>query len=362
MTLAERELIVSRIMAGSLLCTVYTEEGCRLSLFVKRPTTEQIYLGQELYMDYKQELEWAGCPTESEINDWMLKAKLWSQEKETELKAHEKNLEDFKVNLYEAAFKSSARVKIKKLIKSAREMYSELMQQKSMFFYLSCSGAASILRSKYLLAMSLYYMDGKPFYNNAEEYWQSHSNYILEQIIEYYQQNRLTESTYRELARTEPWRPIWNCKRSEGKVFGLAPVDMNEEQRNLSIWSNLYDNVYEHSESPADIVIENDDMLDGWMILQRRKRAQEMDKKYAEDFAVSDKIKEATEVLIPAETLEDAQRIYNMNDDHARRVIRQRENFIRKHGKVPEGALPDNMMQIQQELTKMYIEKGKSSG
>jgi hypothetical protein len=343
---------VTRIIAGSYNCYIYDEGGNRTRLILKKPTLDQIYLAQEMYVDYIQELRENGCPTEEEVLSWMMKNKFWNSEKEDELAKHQKNIETFKVSLYESVYKSNQKRSIRKLLNAARTSFIELLNEKNSYMFMSCTGTAVLLRTRFLLGLSLYKPNGEQLFTE-ESYWQSPS-YLLDQVIESYQQARIEENQYRELARTEPWRPIWNCKKSEGTVFGISPVEMNEEQRNLSIWSSLYDSIYEHSECPPDEVIEDDDTLDGWMIVQRNKRKSSMEKSFTDN----EKIKNASEVYLPAETQADAQKIYELNDDNARRIIKQREAALKKHGKIAEAALPDVQLDLQSQLIRMYAERG----
>jgi hypothetical protein len=57
--------------------------------------------------------------------------------------------------------------------------------------------------------------------------------------------------------------------------------------------------------------------------------------------------------------MEDAKKIDSLNDTHARMVKRQRLATVRKRGVVHEAAMPDSMQEIQQEITKKFLEKNK---
>ena len=42
--------------------------------------------------------------------------------------------------------------------------------------------------------------------------------------------------------------------------------------KNIVMWSQLYDNVQESMDAPTKDVIKDDDLLDGWLIVQGKKR------------------------------------------------------------------------------------------
>ena len=95
---------------------------------------------------------------------------------------------------------------------------------------------------------------------------------FLDLILSKINEHRIDESEYRDLARNEPWRSYWNIAKSS--VFGIPVIDFSEEQKTLCVWSKVYDNVYESSECPPENCINDDDYLDSWFIIQRRKRKQ----------------------------------------------------------------------------------------
>ena len=65
------------------------------------------------------------------------------------------------------------------------------------------------------------------------------------------------------------------------------------------MYSKLYDGAYEHPECPEDSVIQDDDMFDGWMIFQRRKREKSKTAKQV-DSVIGAKQREAEELFIPS--------------------------------------------------------------
>lgn len=356
---AQRELLVARIAAGCQRFKIRTEDG-EERLLLKKPSLENIYIAQEIYFNYLEESRALGCYSEEDVIDWLIDEGTWTEEKQTTLDTVTEQIEDFKVKLYELTFKSKEKRIIRKALKVAKETVAKLRQERASFNYLTSTGAASLLRSRYLIACSVYKQEGVPYYSE-DGFWQA-DPYILDQIVEYYYSTRLEEVVYRELARTEPWRVIWNGKKAEGSVFSVGAVHLSEEQRSLVMWSGIYDSIYEHPECPTDDIIDDDDILDGWMIIQRRKRLEGADKRRGEELVSNEKVRNSGEVFIPVDTMADAKKIDALNDDHARMVKRQRLAFARKRGVVHEAEMPDSMQEIQQELNKKFIDNARGKG
>ena len=161
----------------------------------------------------------------------------------------------------------------------------------------------------------------------------------------------LGEQECRELSRTEPWRSIWNSGKKVDSIFGKPSVDFTAEQNMLVTWSSMYDSIAESSECPSDEVIEDDDALDGWLILQRRKREAQMGKSSAEKVIGNEKIANAGEVFImTGNKQEDMDRVAALNDPHIQAVKKSRFKALKDDGKPIEVQnLPDVRQDIKME-------------
>lgn len=126
----------------------------------------------------------------------------------------------------------------------------------------------------------------------------------------------------RELARTEPWRSIWNAKKQA--AFRYQPL--TSEQLSLCSFSRMYDGVYKHAERPDDYVIENDDMLDGWIISLNRKENRK-DK-------VNQKIANSREVFVMAKDQVEANEVYSQNPADIRFIQKSRQKQLERQGSV----------------------------
>jgi hypothetical protein len=104
---------------------------------------------------------------------------------------------------------------------------------------------------------------------------------------------------------------------------------------------------------PSSNVIADDDLLDGWIIEQNKKR--ESEKGQGKDLGSNKP--GLHETFIPAETPEDAQRIHNMNDPNAENIRRQRLSLTKKEGKINEQQMPDSQMTMRQQALQEYKEK-----
>ena len=72
----------------------------------------------------------------------------------------------------------------------------------------------------------------------------------------------------------------------------------------------MYDNIYENPEAPAEEVIADDDLLDGWLITTKRKRDKEREESFMNtNVEMNSKLGSAGEIIIPASSKEDIDRL-----------------------------------------------------
>jgi len=120
----------------------------------------------------------------------------------------------------------------------------------------------------------------------------------------------------------------------------------------------MYDNIYQHPKSPAEEIIADDDMLDGWVIVQRREREGDVNRAAGEAVG-NEKIRGSEEVYVPADTADDAKKVLSMNDGFAKATIKQRFALLRKRGEVAELEMPDTAMRLRMETTRKLSQSAK---
>lgn len=337
----DRELLVARICSGSMRVRVG-----ETTYYIRSPGREAAYSAAELYQEQLQEAQFRGLYDEQELLVFLLEEGLWDEERQKLLEKLPKEIEEFKLSLFKATFKTKERQVIRKALGMAKERLASLEAERHSHDYLSAKGLALIAKHRFILACSIYSKNGQPLFPE-ESYWED-SGQRLDAISVAYAALRLEEKVYRDLARNEPWRSLWQCRKAEGSVFGISPIDYTEEQRNLVAYASMYDSVFEHPECPGDEVIEDDDMMDGWLIHQRREREARLGKKSGDDI-LSDKMKSSQEVYLIADTAQDAERVMGMNDEHSRSVQKQRFEHLRKKGVVNELDMPDTAARLRME-------------
>lgn len=334
-----QELLIKRIISGT--ANIYLDiEDKQVHLTFRKPTLAQLYRAEELYHETLKEGLDEGLLSEKGLLEFMEERGFWDKGDQETLNKVKEDLDDFKVKLWESILIESQLRAIRELLGRARAKLAELEGRRSEFNHISAAGYANSVKSRYILGCSLY--KGKRPLFRKELYFWNDSNDILERAGQEYFKRRINEGQYRELARSDMWRVIWNTRKSDS-LFGQPSVEYTDEQRNLVSWSQMYDNIYEHPDCPEDAIIDDDDILDGWLITQKRKREDDKAKKSIES-KVSDKMAGADEIFIVTDSVKGARAVEAMNDPAARALKKAKFDLIEKKGIVTEGEMPDARM------------------
>jgi len=354
-----KELIVARVCAGIVRLHVHLPGKARpTTLLLKRPTREQVYIAQEIYLEQMREAELQGAFTEEALLEWMYEEGNWDASKQKLLTTLPKDIEEWKIKLFRATFRSEEKKTIRLYLDAARSALYRTLEERHKWDHLSCAGVAGMARSRYLMGCSLYWTNGAPVFNH-DEFWEE-SCELLDHAMKAWSKERIGEDAFREIARTDPWRSIWSTRKSEPSLFGVPSVDYTEEQRGLIGWSLLYDSVYEHPERPADDIIEDNDALDGWLIEQRREQEKRVNKVSAEDLIGNEKIRNSSEVFLVAETIKDAEKVDNLNDPHAKSIKKRRFEHLKKKGTVSESDMPDTKQNLRAQTHSQFMDTVQS--
>tara|TARA_Y100000592_G_scaffold100402_1_gene180315 strand:- start:6051 stop:7097 length:1047 start_codon:yes stop_codon:yes gene_type:complete len=345
MNQAERQLLVSKIVSG----ITHIEYNGK-QYFVREPSLTQKYLANKIYEDKLKYAIFSGISKEEEILKSMIELGLWSAREDEKVKELTNLNEDLKVELYNAYTLFKARDSIRERLKQAREELIRLVIKKNVFRKQTAEGFADDCKAAYLLFSNITDIDG----NKICDGYESQEGTFFKFVTDMYGASQATETQIRELCLNEPWRTMWGVSKAEGGIFGSCAVELTQEQRAIVAWSRVYDNVFENPDCPPDEVIKDNDMLDGWLIKQGKKRDQSKSSKASE--MTSDA--KGNEVYYFADSQEDAKRIYKMNDGQGRATIRNRQKEIEN---AQGGLAEEKTMEAKMELLKMAKEQFKST-
>src|SRR5690606_3222901 len=176
------------------------------------------------------------------------------------LELAEKEVEQLQKELYLNRKKNENVKKIRKLIQLNRTRHSKILNTVHKHNPFTYEGYANYCKVDYLVRETTF--KGKKKCKFKKEKIQNAINHYIENII--------LPSTLRYLARTQPWVNMWSAFKVNGIIFPQG-CQMTQQQQLLLMWSKMYDSIHESPDCPENEVLEDDDMLDGWLMIQQEQ-------------------------------------------------------------------------------------------
>lgn len=330
----ELEDSLFRIISGKLL---FKYKGHDYTL--RTPSTNLRYRSCLLYNNIINDEKYNEWIRLENLDRFMEYLEVWDKNMSLFLENSDKRLEDLKVALYNNRLNSKMTTKTRNQLTHLRNKISEIQGIKQVYYTQTLEGYAESIKYEYIIINTLYKGKTKVFgkFGSVQNAYNDFTD-----IVNEINKHSISTSLYRKIARSDLWRSYWGIDKNN--IFD-GPVSLwTEEQRMLAGYSAMYDSVFAHPEKPVDNVIEDDDMLDGWMIAQRR----EIEKSKQQESMVksSPKLGKAQEVFIFTDNVEGAKEIIDMNSPEALLTMAQRTNAINKNNNIDHTMLPD----VQKEL------------
>lgn len=338
----EREYFVSRIRSGFYIVQL---EGLKIKVLT--PTVEDEYLANEAFMDAYDEAMKDDLKSEVEMDEWMRERGLWDDAKDIKVAGIKEDIDKIKSKMYENRDNEKLREQARRYLRVAEKALHQIQAEKNEFYSKTCEGVASQAKSLKLFEQCCYIGSERIDSDNVD----------MTSLFYAYNKMLLDEHQIRELARNDPWRMHWLMREQQPVFSNPDGRELSPDQKGITIWSKMYDNVNESMESPPDDVINDDDLLDGWFIIQRKKQESEQARSEIEQ-KLNPKIAGADEILIMT-TKDNVDKVHSMNTFHGNMVRKQRIATAKKKGKAVDLDFQDRRLDVIQEHNKRFKEQSR---
>ena len=330
----KRDYFIARIRAGYVPVKIGDNR-----FKVEHPSVDVILESHELYIQSYEEALNDDMLTEDELLSFLIIQNMWSEKMEKEYQeVVPGHIEYWKKELYRSLLKSKTKETVRKYLEAAKQEYNRLSEIRHQYDYVTVEGYANYIRSMFLISKCT-------TLNNKVVDWE---DYNLMVIMTKYHTELLKPDDIRILARTSPWTSLWPILKS-GNLF----EEPTTEQQSLITWSNMYDKIYESPDCPSEEVISDDDMLDGWLLIQKEKRDQDRKQEEVKN-SLNPRIANADEVFVPAQTVEDAKKIDILNTQRGHAVKQNRLKHIKEKGIVKQQEFADIKQKLRMDMQQAY--------
>jgi len=342
-------MYISRILSGFYIF-IYNNQKYKLVYPDINLKYEAELYAQEEYNQNKFN-EWI---SEEDIVYHLINAGLWSHNGDDNLTNIEKQIDNLKIDLYKNHLNPTKVKSLKRTLSNTIGSYNRLYGVRHSFDQYTTEGYTQQLKNNYILVHSLYDHNNKRVFNSYEDA----DSRLLGELSATISENIVEVSAFREIARSDIWKNYWSA--NEQNLFDRATINWTDEQKTLVILTKMYSSANEHPECPPQSVIDDDDMFDGWMLVQKQENDKVRNKNRAEKLLSGKNLDKAGEVFVVANSKEEAKNIFDLNDPNSRNIIRERTNFIHRTANsstINEADLPD----VQRNLVAQSNENFKNN-
>lgn len=346
----KKNSIVNRIISG----ITFLEINGELYKIVQ-PDKSKRALAEYVYNKTLEDNKYSEMLTRDQASSLLHSKNIWTPLDEKNNKDLSKYLDDLKVNLYNSLYNKNEQKATRRRIEQVNKAINKNLEKKFHFDMATIEYHAEKIKQEFLMAICIYDVHDNPVYTYHN--FDRKDKFILNRFLNNAIQNIISVAEYREIARTEPFRSLWSIGKEN--TFNVDFSDLSIEQKTLILYSRMYDNVYENPERPSEEVINDDDMLDGWFILEKRKSDKERKQRQVDKMTNKVDNGKGGELFVVANSAEDADQIRDLNDINARMKMRQRDNAVKQKGKLEEHQLPDVQLELKNEAMRQMADRFK---
>lgn len=329
-------LILARIISGYLIFK-YKDE----TLYLMYPSLSLKYEAELFYDEMYENYKFSDWITEDDILEILKENKLWNDINEKQFSLLEKQIEQTKIELFKSFYMTQKQKSIRAKLNNLKETYQKHYSIRHSLDHLTVNGFCEKYKNEFLVTNSIFKKTENTFIKFFDTKYPDSK--ILEDINYEINLHQIDIPVFRRIARSPEWRSYWSSNKNF--VFEKASAEWTDEQRTLVVFTKMYESAHESTEPPPDPVFDDDDMFDGWVLLQNETAKKERNKK-TEDKALGSKMSKAQEMFIMANSSNDASDVYNMNNSATKAIIAERNTAIMKTKDIDASKLPDAQRDI----------------
>jgi hypothetical protein len=346
----ELGVYISRILSGYY---IFIYNNTRYKLIY--PNTDIKYEAELYALEEFDKNKFNDWISEEDILDYLINMGLWSYGGDNNLKKIEDQIENLKVDLYNNFLNPTKIKTIKRTLSNVKASYNKSYLIRHSLDQYTVSGYVQSLKNNYILINSIFDCNNNRIFSCYEE-----SDYrLLNELSLAISENIIDIEVFRKIARSDSWKNYWSANKEN--LFDRSTINWTDEQRTLVILTKMYDSAMEHPECPPDSVFEDDDMFDGWMIVQRKENEKLRNKNRTEKLLEGKKLDKAGEIFVMAQSKEEANNIFDLNDPNSRHIIKERQMILSKSGQqINETELPDVRRNLVMQSNQQFKNSRKS--
>lgn len=314
-----KNLLIYRLLNGYYYLNIGNKKFKIVS-----PSLKILYSSELYAQNFLEDIKF-----EDDSDEWLHETKrliilnhfnIWDNSKEEELNGLLKDLDKLRLNIYLNFFNKEVKELLHTKLAEAYSKINNLHNTKYTFYEFTKDYYIAMIKNKYILKHTVYLNNRKFLIKNKNAYYWT--NVLFDEV----NKNAITHKDIKELIISDEWKSYWDS--SKGRLFNKSISLLNSDQRLALNIASMYDSIKKHPESPAEEVFQDSEAIDGWILHQNEKYRKEKRKQEIEN-KLSNKEKNAGEVFVMTNSLEESKEIYSLNDPIELQKIRKIKEFAK---------------------------------
>lgn len=319
---------------------------------IHQPRYDLLQSAEEFSSNLADENKYGFWLDDNDIENILIRQGLWDKCNDIFIKNLTNTLEGYKVDLYKSYCTHPDGVKkCKHFISIIRDKINTAFGYRYSLYQWTLKYYLDNMKSRYLIGRTLHCGDQKLCdTTNPDDISFDLINAANKCRLKY----MLSDVDIRKLVREEPWKTLWTIGKPNPFRFHI--LELTENQKLMIVFSRMYDSIMKNTNCPPDDIIEDDDALDGWMIINKREAdSSRLDAKVKS--TLTQKQQKGSEIFLPAQNIEDAKKIEQLNTPEVQRIKKERQAVINKKGIVKEGEFLDTRLQKQVMYNQQFLQR-----
>jgi len=338
------EQLVHRILSGKRIF----KHDCRL-YELHNPSLDLKIEGDIIYEKIYEANLYNGFILEEDRNNFLIANQIVGSFHQDNIKNEEKKLEKAKIELYKNYFDLNKRRQNQTKIKSVKSSLVKLNTQTHSIDFLILENYATNARNEFILCKTLFdYRTKKIIFEYPDV------DYVLmndlSTAIAY---SSIDMAKFKEIARSSYWKNYYN--HNKNNLLPYSASEYSEEQIALIGVSEMYSKIQEHPDCPNEEILNDDDALDGWMLLQQQENTRQKQQKGVSHM-MSGKANKSQEVFLMSNgNQEQVKTILDLNSEEGLDKIKTRLDAVQDSTtkRVQDSLLPDVRVELRNKIQEL---------
>ena len=289
-----------------------------------------------------------GLMTEQELIKYHISEGEWSVQQESQMEMLKQTIKEITKRLLSLYFQKTKLEQSRQLIRKAEQKLYDIASKRQALLFGGAENYATLKQQHHIISNVAMDDHGSLVCEHLETI--TDMEFIKHLTHAYFIDSIVPHKALRLIARSGEWKHRWMASKISGQIFDNPLGTWTLNQQNLVAWAHTYDMVYEAYERPSQDIIEDDDVLDSWLINESDKMDVRSKQTIGDSILGKTPDKKGRNEKFVMTDQAGSKEVYKMNDPMTRMKVAANSKVIAERGEVEEAKLPMSQHEIREQL------------